>query len=925
MADSVSEFERHWTQFTRSLGPVQDLMRRELARAGESARAASEAQVDGCGSFESHGVGEDYVNARETSGQRVLLEPLGEWERRQPLRQVLLGFDDYHRVLDDHVRRLPERIQVRGDELAAVFRPLTGNVHFLRIWGRGTRSRSIPFRDLIHRGIASADDGHLLLQRRLAFALARSLEKIVNRWRRMQHAVDTRVSRPSSEPGDRSSSTETRITRYIAAHVQAALAQWDRLAEALPSTVARTIVTGTMWPKNVAPPAERDALRRQAEHWIVILDSIEGEIRFEKDLFGVEQELLRLCMEGCASIEAERRMLLDRIDGMDAWLSDQLMEGSTAGTPPLGIPGVAPASRRSSEIRAHVHAAIDSLPVELRQLRRVEPTGNHALVRKRLRPAELAREAFAEVATPKLNSLLARAQTEHLAIARKIDQALQIVEYGTKSREGSHWPEDAAVAREAIENSLGLLRAEKASIASGSERERHVVLGTLARFFVEYRFVLHRTRLGAMARIRALGLRRAVTAGLRQAVRSLLLSARFMGRGAICLYRRFLITIHWIPPEEPDAIEIVRRPYLARELIVDLSDREIPSIYRRLFRFEPVEDPRFLIGRDEEIAAISEARSQWDAGTPVALLVVGTRGSGKTSLIDCALSRSFSSLEILRGKFSNRVVDSTGLRQSLVEALGLSDPDSIETELGAHRRVVVLEEIERTFLREIGGFHAIHELQRLIAATCRTTLWIIACNQRAFDLLDRVVKLGDGFSHRIDTASVSGESLREAIMVRHDLSGLDLQFLPPPQSPMTVLLRRAGVREAAPEQTFFRRLEDESSGEFRTAFEIWLSQIEWLRSNPLRVNPLIPPEHDPIMAALSQEDLFNLLAVMQHGTLTADEHARVFRQSHNASRGEMDGLLARELIEPDPVRSGFRIRPAAVRLTRQVLHRRNLG
>ncbi len=743
----------------------------------------------------------------------------------------------------------------------------------------------------------------------------------------MQQAVDTRVSERSGERSDRWASYEISIDHYyITVQAQAALAEWDRLAEALPHAVARTFTAGIFWPKSVSPPAERDALRRQVEHWTANLDSIDGELRFERKLFDVEQELLRRCMEGCDSIEDERRLLLDRIDTMAGRLSHQLAEGSAAQTPPVEVPGVAPASSRGNEIRSHFHAAIDSLPDELRLMKRVDPSKDHTLVWRGLRPAELARKTFDEVAEPKLDSLLARVQTEHLALVRKIDQALQIVEYGTTAQEGSPEAEDAAVAREAIENALGLLEAEKESVAPDSERERHLVLGTLAGFFVEFRLVLQRTRLGALARIRALGLRRVATSGSRRAVRSLLLAAKFMGRGAVRLYHRFLIAIHWMPPQEPDAIEIVRRPYLSRALIVDLTDREIPSIYRRLFRFEAVEDSRFLIGRNEELAAISEARALWETGRPVALLVVGTRGSGKTSLINCALSRSFPGVEISRGELSERVVNSGDLRQSLVEALGLSDPDGIETELGADRRVVVLDEIERTFLREIGGFGAIRELQRLIATTCRTTLWVVACNQRASNLLDRVVNLGDGFSHRIDTASVSGESLREAIMVRHDLSGLGLQFLPPPRSPVSALLHRAGVRrDTDSERIFFQRLEDESSGVFRAAFETWLSQIEWVHSNLLRVNPLGAPEIEPMVAELGQEDLFTLLAVMQHGSLTADEHARVFQQSPAASGADMDELIARELIEPDPLCPGFRIRPSAMRLTREALHRRNLG
>lgn len=927
MTDSVSEFQRHWTRFTQSLGPIQDLVRREIARSGESAQAAHDVRRDGLATSEGTDPEEDYVEARRAKGRLTLLGPLGEWERRQPLQRVVAAFDDYRRALEDQVRRAPERVQVRGEDLAAVLRPLTGDVRFFRIWGRGTRLRAIPFRNLIHRGIASVDGPRLLLQQRFLFALARSLDTLASGWRRTRNELDARASGRGSERGGEWAPGETSHDHYyITLQARAVLAEWDRLAEALPRAVARTITSGILWPSKISPPVEDDAPARQVEHWTASLRLIDSELGFQRDLLAVEQELLGRCMEGCDSALAERRELLDRVDAMAARLSERLADGGRAVALPADVPRVASANSRRDELRSHVRSAIDSLPADLRLMKPVEPFRDHALGWRSLRAAQLARDTFDKVAEPEFESLFARVHGEHVALARKIDQALEIVRYGAEAHEGSDSAENAAVARESVANALGLLEAEKKSAAPDLERERRLVLAALARFFVEYRLVLQSGRLGALARIRALGLRRALTSGHRNTVRSLLLWARRAGRGAIWLYRRFLITIHWIPPEESRASEIVRRPCLSRDLVADLGDLEIPSIYRRLFRFEPVTDPRFLIGRDDELAAISEVRALWDSGRPVAVLIVGSRGSGKTSLINCALSSSFPGLEVLRGGFSDRVVDAAGLRHSLVASLGLSDPDGIEAELGGERRIVVLDDIERTFLREIGGFGAVRELQRIIATTYRTTLWVIACNQRAFNLLDRVVSLGEGFSHRIDTASVSGPSLREAIMVRHDLSGLSLEFLPPPASAMSSLLHRAGVRrDADPEQGFFQRLEDESAGVFRAAFEIWLGHSEWIPPSLLRVNPLVDPDMESMIADLDRQDLFTLLAVMQHGSLTTDEHARIFRQSAAQSRADMDDLIARELIEPDPHCPGHRVRTSAMRLTREALYRRNLS
>lgn len=927
MTDSISEFERHWTRFTQGLGPIQDLVRREIARSGESAQAAQDVRRDGLVASRGADPEEDYVEARRTAGQLTLLGPLGEWERRQPIRRAVLAFDDYRRALDDQVRRAPERIRVRGEDLAAVLRPLSGDVRFFRIWGRGTKLRAIPFRNLIHRGIASVEGPRLLLQQRFLFTLARSLDTLASGWSGARHELDVRASgRGGDRGGGRAPGEASHDHHYVTLQARAVLAEWDRLAEALPRAVARTITAGIFWPRKIAPAAEEDAPGRQIEHWTQNLRLIDGELGFQKDLLAVEQELLRRCTEGCDSAAAERRGLLDRIEAMAASLSERMAEGGAAEALPVDVPRVASANSRRDELYSHVRAAVDSLPADLRLVKPVEPSRDRALGWRSLGAARLARDTFDKVARPEFDSLFTRVHTEHVALARKIDQALEIVDYGAEAHEGSDPAENAAVAQESVANALGLLEAEKQSAAPDLERERRLALGALARFFVEYHLVLQCSRLGALARVRALGLRRSLTSGHRSTVRSLLFWAKRTGRGAIWLYRRFLITIHWMPPEESRASEIVRRPCLSRDLVADLGDLEIPSIYRRLFRFEPVTDPRFLIGRDEELAAIAEVRALWDNGRPVAVLIVGSRGSGKTSLINCALAASFPGLEVLRGRFSDRVVDAAGLRHSLVASLGLSDPDGIEAELGAERRIVVLDDIERAFLREIGGFGAVRELQRIIATTYRTTLWVIACNQRAYNLLDRVVSLGEGFSHRIDTASVSGQSLREAIMVRHDLSGLSLEFLPPPESAMSSLLHRAGVRrDADPEQSFFQRLEEESAGVFRAAFETWLGQSEWVPPSLLRVNPLVGPDVESMMADLDREDLFTLLAVMQHGSLTTDEHARIFRQSAAQSRADMDDLIARELIEPDPLCPGHRVRTSAMRLTREALYRRNLS
>jgi hypothetical protein len=338
-----------------------------------------------------------------------------------------------------------------------------------------------------------------------------------------------------------------------------------------------------------------------------------------------------------------------------------------------------------------------------------------------------------------------------------------------------------------------------------------------------------------------------------------------------------------------------------------------------------VQDPRFLVGRDREMAAIEEARTFWESQRPVALIIVGERGSGKTSLINCAARRSLADLELIRGEFSQRLVTPLAMRQFLAELVGAGDPGQLTQALAARKRVIVIEELERSFLRQVGHYGAIRELQRLIAATCASTLWVLAINELAFQFLNAAVDLGPTFSHRINAGTATSADLRQAILLRHELSGLRLQFPPPAQTRRPAgWFRRALASPQDSESEFFELLARESGGVYRSAFDMWLGHIEGAQAGILYMKILESPDLGPVMGDLSQEELFTLLTIPQHGGLTAEEHAIIFQKTVDASRGVMDRLLAREIIEPDPGRPGFRVRPEAMRIVRETLYRKNL-
>lgn len=577
-----------------------------------------------------------------------------------------------------------------------------------------------------------------------------------------------------------------------------------------------------------------------------------------------------------------------------------------------------------SELDAELSAELRTLPSSYEIWASFSPSPRRRPRVKRLRPRDIFHQALQRRGWREIGIVLRDVEAKHRDLIQQLERAQEVVRFGLEVAD-SALAEDAPVVRDALQNALSLLEYRRRQRSDEHAAASVRLMRTLAAVFLEARTLLTHHRLGVLAYLAQQGLRRAIVLIGRSGFAALERSLRRLMNALEQLIMLFLIAIGWKLAPSKGRIEVVTRPFLPEEFTLDLEARDLPALYRHLFRLEPVQDPKFLVGRERELAAIAEARALWEAGRPVAILVVGERGSGKTSLINGAIRRSLAGLEIVRGEFRDRLVAESQMREFLARLVGADEVSRLEESLAAPRRAVIVEELERTFLRQVGYYGAIRGLQRVIAATCSSTLWILTLNEMAFRFLDAAVNLGASFSHRLNIRTASQEDLRQAILRRHNLSGLRLQFPPPPR-PHTFADRfKAFVRGPIdPERFFFEALTRESAGVYRTALELWLGHIEAIEAGVLYLKPIMTPDLSSVIDDLDLDDLFTLVAILQHGSLTPEEHALVFQKSVPASRAQLDELLAREIIEPDPGRPGFRVRPEASRVVREALYRRNL-
>jgi hypothetical protein len=331
------------------------------------------------------------------------------------------------------------------------------------------------------------------------------------------------------------------------------------------------------------------------------------------------------------------------------------------------------------------------------------------------------------------------------------------------------------------------------------------------------------------------------------------------------------------------------------------------------------------VGREKELSGLSEALAEWEAGRPASVLIVGMRGSGKTSLLNCAEATAFSGRTVVRSQFCSRLITPSQVRSFLGEMLRVPNEPALDALLNSRRRVVMIEELERTFLRAINGFEGLRGLLDLISSTSGSTLWIFSLNEAAFQYLDAVLRIGQHFTHRINAMSASPENLQNAILQRHHLSGLRLQFSPPASAdPRAAKLRRFLGLERDAEELFFESLYQHSEGIFRSAFELWQGCIERVEGGVVYMRQPLTPDYASLEEEVTGDDCFLLQAVLQHGGLTLQEAARVLGLDPAEAERRVVRLLELQVLEPEPTCPGFRVLPEAGRFVRTVLHRHNL-
>ncbi len=701
---------------------------------------------------------------------------------------------------------------------------------------------------------------------------------------------------------------------------EAAWLRWRESAEKLDRRGAAVLSRYEEWAKSAAtldPGLSASHAARHDRHlafWWRRQRSVASTLSHAGGLARAGVELLRLAGRMTKEIDRERMDLLTALRAQAAYLDD--WRGGPFDPPEMNA-RIASAEEWVERWWSSANRFLpEALPSTVERFLPRSPIPSIFHRSDLIAPAEELRAALRRAAAAGFRASFLEVTEGHLAIAREIKRASETVAYASEASAAS----GTDLLSEAVANVRERLR----------EREQASVQGPtgLAKSFTRAIVdgVLQAAREASAGPIQRAGFRfqRRLQAWLREsgagAAGQAESAAIALGRLVFASYDSFLVKIGWKTPARTPVPPVAVRTDFREALRLASAPQALPALYRRLFRLAPVDDPRFLIGREEELDGFRQALNAWRNGRRSACVLVGARGSGKTSLLNCAIPSVFAGETVLRGQFRERILTPSGVEERLAGLLHAPAGTSLLDFLSNARRVVIIEEVERCFLKTIGGFDAIRRLLEIVDLSVSTTLWILVLNIRSAELLKAALDVDRQFSHVVNSMSVWREDLVRAILQRHNLSGMKLVFAPPAESGLRA---RLGLR-TDPQKAFFDSLYAESGGNFRSAFQLWQASVERAEGGTIYMRQPLSPSLDPLRKQLSQQDHFTLLSVLQHGSLTPAELAVVLAEPESTSRLRMQRLSAIGLLEPDPDHPGLRVEPEASRFVAEVLQSVNL-
>ncbi len=315
----------------------------------------------------------------------------------------------------------------------------------------------------------------------------------------------------------------------------------------------------------------------------------------------------------------------------------------------------------------------------------------------------------------------------------------------------------------------------------------------------------------------------------------------------------------------------------------------LPFYYRQLFLGKSRVNEAFWVGRERERAEAGRAVERYRGGHLGALMVVGERGSGKSSLCQLVANDHFDA-NLVHDVHppAGGSTDAARLDDALRGALGGLSSVEEALQTAPDGTVLILHDLELWWGRQPGGSALLERLMHLIDRHSDRCFFILNMGLRPFRFLDRLIRLSDRALAVVECGSLDAETLKDIVMIRHRSTGLAFELAGRPES----TLRDWRIAR------LFSAHFDNSAGMVGVALTAWIAGVTAVGPTTLTIEAPTQPSLEPL-EGLRVSWVAVLVQLVLHRQLTRERLLSVSQLPEAELLEELAALLRMGLVTED--------------------------
>lgn len=336
-----------------------------------------------------------------------------------------------------------------------------------------------------------------------------------------------------------------------------------------------------------------------------------------------------------------------------------------------------------------------------------------------------------------------------------------------------------------------------------------------------------------------------------------------------------------------------KKPELSKQVSDFLLESQqaidkLPVIYRRLYSIEPVRDLELFEGRSQELNELLEAYKNWEYGRFASTIILGEKWGGLTSFLNYAILGSKFKHSVIRYSVEGNISSESQFIELIKSAFNndsLENIDQLVDQLNNGKKmVVVLENIQKMFLRTVNGFTALQLLFELMTRTYKQVFWVASTTIYTWQYLSKTININEFFSYNIEMKSLTSDQIVNIIWKRNRISGFNIRFEPSKDhleekkfSKMNDSQQQMKLKDE-----FFSELNAFAKSNVSLALIFWLLSTKSVDENQITIGVFKKPNLN-FLTAIAMNKAYALHALILHDGLSESQLSHVITITHQQS------------------------------------------